>query len=145
MAQRAGVVKVAFLAGPAADVRADIGRVNQRGVRRRIGRPHPADLGILLPAGYGRPSVAASASAARVATARLRCPASREASNADPDLAKRDLGDRALELVPFGSVGTPRPDPDAMRAEAPVTDPFTGPDDGGHIRQFAEARSQYPA
>ena len=44
LAQRAARVKVAFLAGPAVDVRAGIGRVGQRGVHRMIGRLHPGDL-----------------------------------------------------------------------------------------------------
>ena len=44
LAQRAAAVKVAFLAGPAVDVRARVGRVGQRGVHRMVGRFHPGDF-----------------------------------------------------------------------------------------------------
>ena len=49
LAQRAARVKVAFLAGPAVDIRARVGRVGQRGVHGMVGRLHPGDLGIPLP------------------------------------------------------------------------------------------------
>ena len=61
LAQHATGVKVAFLAGPAVDIRAGIGRVGQRRVHRVVGRLDPGDLrraAAQVPGGLQRPAQA---------------------------------------------------------------------------------------